>query len=100
MKHTRTGWWTLGGFAGLTLLGLYVVAYYTTVQPGLSFGSLRGTPHILRYEPHYGPLGGAGEVVFRPMYLVDRWLRPGYWSEEVYELPDVPQSAGKSAGEW
>ena len=89
----------LAAFAGLTVLGLYVAAYYATVQPGLRLGSQRQTALTLQYEPHYGRLGRVGESVFRPMHRVDRWLRPRYWSEEIEDLPGLPRITTRSAGE-
>lgn len=96
MTQNRTGWWTIGGFAGLTLLGLYVAAYYAAVQPSLSRAS---TSLTLKYEPHYGRLGNAGVSIFRPMHLVDRGLRPAYWSEAIEQIPGVSKQAGESAPE-
>ncbi|HVV99701.1 MAG TPA: hypothetical protein VHB77_05155 [Planctomycetaceae bacterium] len=90
MAKEHTGWWPLGVLAVLTVFGLYVAAYYATVQPGLSLGSRRDTLHTLTYQPHYGRLGGAGELLFRPVHLVDRQLRPAYWSEQIDDLPRVP----------
>jgi hypothetical protein len=73
---TGRGWWALAVFSVLTLLGLYVGAYYSMVQaaPGITSNSR---------NPHYGPwlqFNSATSRIFWSIHQIDRQLRPQVWS--------------------
>jgi hypothetical protein len=91
-KKRRRGWWALAGIGVLTLVGLYVGAYYALVQrqgyfsetpSGTTFSILPGygpLPHCGRFHPVTRPL-------FWPIHQIDRRLRPGEWESPPYPVP-------------
>ena len=91
-KRAR-GWWALLGFGVLTLLGLYVGAYYATVRP---------VPHVapgawhwaVDMAPRYGPdsweqFHSAAKPFFWPINQVDRTIRPEFWRAPPGPAPHV-----------
>jgi hypothetical protein len=89
-KKRGRGWWTLVAIGVLTLLGLYVGAYYATVfpmRPVLEFdgqGEDIRLQRLARGEAIAGyhwesALGISPAALFDPIHCIDRKLRPETW---------------------
>jgi len=84
------GWWLAIGFATLTTFGSYVGTYYALVQRVVPSHHLL----TLACEPQYRHLGSAGRLIFAPLHIVDRRLRPVYWGDELDEHALVRAAGG------
>ena len=81
MQQDHRGWWLAMGLGALTILGVYVGTYYATVQRVVPSRHLL----TLACEPDYRHLGGVGRLIFTPLHIVDRRLRPVYWGDQLDE---------------
>ena len=82
-KKRRGGWWALAVVAVLTLLGLYVGAYYATVLPTRD-ATLDTFYEPTQMVPMYGPdswgqFQSFAQPFFWPISQVDRKIRPAAW---------------------
>jgi len=87
------GWGALTGFGVLTLLVLYVGAYYATVRPvrQVAPGSWYWAVDM---APRYGPnsweqFHSAAQPIFWPINQLDRKLRPEFWKAPPLPAPHI-----------
>jgi hypothetical protein len=74
-EKRRGGRLALAVLGMLTLLGLYVAAYYALVTPGA--GRVSGSVGMVPYYP--SPIDEQAKSIFGPMHRIDRILRPRTW---------------------
>jgi hypothetical protein len=84
---TGRGWWALAGLGVLTLLGLYVGAYYANVTAKGTLWLAHGGTKIC-FRPNYRVFETASRTVFAPMHAIDFRLRSDVWT--VPADPDYP----------
>ena len=91
----RYATWVLAAIT-LTIPLLYVAAYLaivrTTLDGGLSYKCWSADPEDMRCAPYYAVEGELSEILFYPLHLVDRTLRPRYWL-----IPSDPQHGAGSS---
>jgi hypothetical protein len=75
---TGRGWWALAGFGVLTLLGLYVGAYFALVTPnGVVFDPAFPNEKVVVPDAYQSAWMGP---FFWPINQIDRRLRPHLWT--------------------
>jgi hypothetical protein len=72
-------WWVRFAQTSCVLLCAYVAAYYATVRPYPKNIFLWGTPPWHTYEIGGYRLPYVAHRFFRPIYAIDRKLRPETW---------------------
>jgi hypothetical protein len=78
---TGRGLLALAAFGVLTLLGLYVGAYYATVRAIRWPGFISSTYHPGGVSLAYRPIPGINSRwLFAPVHAIDRKLRPDVWN--------------------
>jgi hypothetical protein len=92
---TGRGWWALAGMVGvpMLLLALYVGAYYALVTPTRVWPGFSATRSAI--SPEYPvAIREHASRIFRPMWRIDRQLRPDTWDADKSKLPPLRMNGG------
>jgi hypothetical protein len=77
MEKKRGGWRALAAFGVLTLLGLYVGAYYATVTPTRIYAFTGASAIVPRFPSQ---IDDWVRWLFIPIHHLDRTRRPKTWN--------------------
>ena len=81
----RSNWLLPAALAGVTLLGLYVAAYYALVTRYDWVPNLKLSDTSVSLSPVYRWGGSVSQTVFYPIHQIDRRVRRSTWNPTIEE---------------